>query len=147
MLSLLEGSHRDTALTGSTGLLALDAVAIAVYTWDAVSYWTWGRTLTGSGQTTKGVTKATLVTLFWLDWVLRVSTGYNTGPPAQRLPVPYSSVLRPVYIVASFPRLRHAMGDFAITMWDSRAVLLLAFITIVCGSVTALALLRSVIRA
>ena len=59
---------------------------------------------------------------FLVDFVVQVSTGYTTGPASVRAFLPYSSLLRPVYLAFRSTKLRNTLTNFVHSILLSRKV-------------------------
>jgi len=81
-------------------------------------------------------------TAFVVDFLIMVSTGYTTGPSDVRAFLPYTAVLRPVFLVYRSTKLRIAVTNFIKSVFLSRKVLGLGASFLAVSTVTSIALLE-----
>lgn len=156
MLAFVEASNPSKRANLRVALLAVRAIIILFFALDSSLFWyafctkvasernvgVW-RTLTGNAATirSRGAFRFFLVALFAIDWVVHAATGYTTAGDLKTL-MPFTVILRPVYMAVKSAMLRRSTVNFIITVIKSRKVAALGVAFIGVATVFSIALLN-----
>jgi len=156
VLTFWEGSSPESRPASRTPMYLAQAAILVVYALDTVLYWygycrsqPFGANLgvhaSFAGNiaeiSKRAAVRLVFTLVFVIDLVVQYHTDYTTGPGTF---IPYTSLLRPVFLLSRSSPMRRAVSNFASTLVLSRKVILLSLAFVSVAVVTSVALLGRV---